>query len=105
MMFYWYFILQFNYCVGQKLATLDSTHSRDHEEDQENLPVTAMPTIDASVTVRSQIIFFQQNYFDEIGNTPTYIANVIYPALSFLNSSVTVSTLHINEIPLLYQDQ
>ena len=57
------------------------------------------------MTVRPRIIFFQQNYFDEIGNTPTYVANVIYPALSFPNSLVTVSTLHIHDIPLLYQDQ
>ena len=97
--------------MGQKKPTPDSTKSRDHEEDQHNLSVTAMPTIDAFVTVRPQIIFFQQNYFDEIGNTPTYVANVIYPALSFLNLSVTVSTLYIHDIyhiydaPLLYQDQ
>ena len=102
MLFYWYFILRFNYCMEQKLTTLDSTQSRDHEEDQQNLPVTAAPTIDAYVTVTPQIIFFQQNYFDEIGNTPTYVANVIYPTLSFPNSSVTVSTHHMYDIPLLY---
>ena len=56
--------------MGQKLTTLDSTQSRDCEEDQQNLPVTVMPTIDSFVTVRLQIIFFQQNYFDEIDNTP-----------------------------------
>ena len=28
-----------------------------------------MPTIDAFVTVRLQIIFFQQNYFDELGSS------------------------------------
>ena len=66
--------------MGQKLTTPDSTQSRDREEDQQNLPVTDAPTIDAYVTVRLQIIFFQQNYFDEIGNTPTYVANATYPA-------------------------
>ena len=50
-------------------------------------------------------IFFQQNYLDEIGNTPTYVANAIYSSSSFLNLSVTVSTLHIYDTPLLYQDQ
>ena len=83
--------------MGQKKPTLDSTKSRDHEEYQHNLPVTAMPTIDALVTVRPQIIFFQQSYFDEIGNTPTYVANATYSAQSFLNSSITVSTLHMYE--------
>ena len=99
---YWYFILRFNYCTGQKLTTLDSTQSRDHEEDQQNLPVTAAPTIDAYVAVKLQIIFIQQNYFNEIGNTHTYVANVIYPAPSLPNSLVTVSTLHMYDIPPLY---
>ena len=91
--------------MGQKKTTLDCTENRDCEEDQQNLPVTATPTIDAFVTVRPQIIFFQQNYFDEIGSTPTYVANASYIAPSFLNWSVTVSTLHIYDIQLLYQDQ
>ena len=81
--------------MGQKKPTPDSTKSRDHEKDQHNLPVIAMPTIDAFVTVKPQVIFFQQNYFDEIGSTPTYVANAIYPAPSFPNLSVTVSTLRI----------
>ena len=102
MLFYWYFILRFNHCVGQKLQIPDSTQSRDHEEDQQNLPVTAMPTIDAFVTVRPQIIFFQQNYFEELGNIPTYIANTIYGAQSFPNPSVTVSTLLIYDTLPLY---
>ena len=91
--------------MGQKLTTPDSTQNRDHEEDQQNLPVTAVPTIDAFVTLRPQIIFFQQNYFDELGSTPTYVANTIYPAQSFLNLSVTVNTLHKYDILLLYHDQ
>ena len=44
--------------MGQKKATPDSTESRDHNADQQNLPVTATPAIDAFVTVRPQIIFF-----------------------------------------------
>ena len=105
MLFYWYFILCFNHCTGQKKTTPDSTESRDCDADQQNLPVTAMPTIDAFVTIRPQIIFFQQNYLDEIGSTLTYVANAIYPVPSFPNLSVTVSTFHIFEAPLLYWDQ
>ena len=67
--------------------------------------MTAAPTIDAFVTVRPQIIFFQQNYFDEICRTLTYVANTIYPVPSFPNLSVTVNTYHISDAPLLYQDQ
>ena len=98
-------VLLLNYCMGQKKTTPDSTKSRDHDEDQQNLPVTATPTIDSFVTVRPQIIFFQQNYFDEIGSTPTYVAHAIYPVASFPNLSVIVSTFHIFDAPLLYQDQ
>ena len=64
-----------------------------------------MPAIDAFVTVRSQNFFFQQNYSDEIGSTPTYVANAIYPVPSFPNFSVTVSTFQIFDAPLLYWDQ
>ena len=88
--------------MGQKMTTLDSTESRDHDEDQQNLPVTS---IDVFMTVRPQIIFFQQNYLDEIGSTPTYVANAIYPVPSFPNLSVTVSTFHIFDAPLLYKNQ
>ena len=85
MLFYWYFILHFSHCVGEKKTTPDSTKSRDHDTAQQNLPVTAAPTIDAFVTVRTQIIFLQQNYFDEIASSPTHVANAISPVLSFLN--------------------
>ena len=88
--------------MGQKLQTPDSTQSRDCEEDQLNLPLTATPTTDAYLTVRPQIIFFQQYYFDELDSIFTYVADNIYTAQSFLNPSVTVSTLHIYDTPLLY---
>ena len=91
--------------MGQKLQISDSTQGRDHEEDQLNLPVTAMPTTDAYLTVRPQIVFFQQNYFDELGSIFTCVANTIYMVQSFLNPSITVSTLHIYDTPLLYREQ
>ena len=79
--------------MGQKKTTLDSTESRDHNADQPNLPVTTAPAIDAFVTVRPQIIFFQQNYFDEICGTVTYVAKDIHPVPTLPNLPVTVSTL------------
>ena len=66
MLFYWYFILRFNHRVGHQLQISDSTQSSDHEEDQINLPVTATLTIDTYLTVRLQIVLFQQNYLDEV---------------------------------------
>ena len=105
MLFYWYFILRFNHYMGQQKTTPDSTESRDHNADQQSLPVTTAPTIDAFVTVRPQIIFFQQNYYDEICSTETYVANAIHPVPSLPSLPLTVSTLHISEAPILYQDQ
>ena len=62
-------------------------------------------SIDAFMTVKPQIIFFQQNYFDEICSTVTYVANAIHPVPSLPNLSVTVSTFHILEALIFYQDQ
>ena len=42
---------------------------------------------------------------DELDSIPTYIADTIYAAHNFQNPSVTVSTLHMYDTPLLYQDQ
>ena len=95
-LFYWYFILCFSHYTGQQKTTPDSTKSRDCNVDQQNLPETTAPAIDAFVTVRPQIIFFQQNYFDEICSTVTSIANAIHPVPSLPNLPVTVSTLHIS---------
>ena len=50
--------------MGLKETTPDSIDSRDCNADQQILPVTAAPAIDAFMIVRPQIIFFQQNYFD-----------------------------------------
>ena len=105
MLFYWYFILCFNHYTGQQNATPDSTKSRDRNADQQYLPVTTSPAIDAFVTVRPQITFFQQNYFVEICHTVTYVANAIHPVPTLLSLPVTVSTLHISEAPILYWDQ
>ena len=99
---YWYFILQFNHCAGHQLQILDSTQSRDYKEDHINLPVTAVPTINTYLTVRPQIVLFQQNYLDELYSISTYIADTIYAPQNFHNPPVTVSTLHVYETPILY---
>ena len=102
---YWYFILQFNHYTGHNLQIPDSTQSRDHKEDHINLPMTAVPTMDTYLTVRLQIVLFQQNYFDEVDSISTHIADTIYAAQNFCNPSVTVSTLHVYDTPIGYQDQ
>ena len=98
-------VFPFNHYVGQKLQILDSTQSRYHRDDQINLPMTAVLTIEAYLTVRPQIVLFPQNYLDELDSIPTYISDTIYAAQSFQNPSVTVCTLHVYDTPILYQDQ
>ena len=83
----------------------DSTQSRDHQEDHINLPVTGTATVDTYVMVRSQIVLFQQNSFEEFDCVSTYIADIVYAAQNFHNSSVTVSTLHAYDTPIVYRDQ
>ena len=97
---YWYFILRFNHYVEHQLQILDSTQSRDHEEDQINLPMTATPTIDTYLTVRLQIVLFFHNYLDELDSISTHIADTVYAAQNFHNPSVTVSTLHVYDTQL-----
>ena len=91
--------------MGHQLQILDSTQSRDLEEDQINLPVTAALTIDTYLTVRLQIVLLQQNYLDELDSISTHIADTIYAAQNFHNPSVTVSTLHVYDTPTVYQDK
>ena len=100
MLFYWYFILRFNHYTGQKKTALNSTKSRDHNRDQQILLVTTAPDIDAFLTVRLQITFFQQNYFDEICSIVTYVANSTHVVPTLPNLPVTVGTLHISEAPI-----
>ena len=88
--------------MGHQLQIPDPTQSRDHKEDQINLPVTATPTIDTYLTVRLQIVLFQQNYLDELDSISTYIADTIFAAQNFHNPSVTVSTLHVYDTPSAY---
>ena len=105
MLFYWYFILHFNHYTGQKKTALDSTKSRDCNGDQQILPVTTAPDIDAFLTVRPQIAFCQQNYFDEICSIVTYVANSTHVVPTLPNLPVTIGTLQISEAPILYWDQ
>ena len=95
-----YFMLQSSRWT--KETALDSTKSRDRKADQQILPVTSAPDIDALLTVRPQITFLQQNHFDEIFSIVTYVPNATHIIPTFPNLPVTVSTLQISEAPILY---
>ena len=104
-LFYWYFILCFNHHTEQKKTALDSTESRNHNADQQILPVISTLDIDTLLTVRQQITFLQKDHFDEIFSIVTYIANATHIIPTFPNLSVTVSTLQISEAPTLHHDK
>ena len=55
--------------------------------------------------VRPQIILFQQNPFEEFDCVSTYIADTVYAAQNFHNLSVTVSTLHAYDTPIVHRDE
>ena len=97
--------LCFNHHTGQKKTALDSAESRDHNADQQILSITSVPDIDAFLTVRPQITFFQQNHFDEICSIVSYLANATHIVPTLPNLPVTISTLQISEAPILYWDQ
>ena len=105
MLFYWYFLLRFNYYIGQKKTTLDSTQSRDHQTDLQILPETFLPDTDILITVRPQITFRQHNDIEEIFNAVTYVAKATYIIQTFPNSLTTVTTLQISAAPTLHQDR
>ena len=98
MLFYWYLILCFNHHVRQKETTPDSTQSRDHQTDQQILPVKFAPDTDALLTVRPQITFLQQNHFDEIFSIVTYVANATHIIPTFPHLPGTIITLQISPI-------
>ena len=64
--------------------------------------MTAVPTVDTYLTVRSQTVLFQQNYFEEFDCISTHIADTIYAAQNFHIPSVTVNTLHAYDILIIY---
>ena len=91
--------------MGHNLQIPDFTQCRDHEEDDINLPVMDMLTIDTYVMVRPQIVLFQQNSFEEFACVSTYIADTVYAAQNFHNPSITVSTLYAYDTLIVYSDQ
>ena len=82
----------------------DSNPSRDCEKEQHFL-VMDIPFTDVFITVKPWIIFFECDDFDEIGNIPTYEANITYSAPRCQTPLITVSTLHVYDTPLLHPDQ
>ena len=67
--------------------------------------MTDVPTVDIYITIRLQIVLFQQNSFDGFDCVSTYIADIVYAAQNFHNPPVTVSTLQAYDTPIVNRDQ
>ena len=65
-LFYWYFLLCFNYYIRPKETTPDSTQGRDCQSDQQALPEMLAPETEVLITVRPQINFLWHNCLNKI---------------------------------------
>ena len=100
MLFYWYFLLCFNYYIRPKETSSDSTQSRDQQLNQQTLPETPVPDTEVFITIRSQIIFLWHNCINKIFNIVTFTANA--PTL-YLHLPINLLQL-IPSIYLIQQD-
>ena len=105
MLFYWYFLLCFNFYIRPKETAPTSTQSRDPQSDQQTLPEMLAPDTEVLITLRPQINFLLHNCINKIFNVVTYTANATHIIPLFPNLPVTVSTLHISDAPRLHRDK
>ena len=106
MLFYWYFLLHFNYDIKQKERSSDCTKSRDQQIDlqvyQQIIPELLAPTTEIIRDIRPQIHFLQNNHIDEIPNISTFIANITHISQ---NLPVYTNIPHKYDPPKVQQDK
>ena len=102
-LFYWYFLLHFNYDIKQKERSSDSTQSRDQPIDlkacQQILPESLAPTKEIIRDIRPQIHFLWNSHFDEIPNTSTFTGNITYISQNIINLPVYANIPSIYDPP------
>ena len=96
--FYWYFLLCFNYDTKQKETSSDSTQSRDRQIDQEILPESSVPTQEIIRAIRPQIHFLRNSHIDEIYNILTFTGNITYISQNIINLPVYANIPHICDV-------
>ena len=109
MLFYWYFLLHFNYDIRQKKTSSDSTQSRDRQTDievyQQILPEAPAPDTEVLRPIRPQINFLWNRYINEIANILTFTCNITHIIQNFINLPVYASISHIFDPPKVQQDK
>ena len=107
MIFYWYFILHFNYHINHKERPSDSTQSRDQpiglETDYQIFSESQSPTTEIIRSIRQQIHFQQNSHIDEIPTTSTFAGNITHISQNIINLPVYVNIPHIYEPPKIQQ--
>ena len=101
MLFYWYFLLHFNYDIKQKETSSDSTQSRDQQIDKQILPEVPVPDTEVLRHIRPQINFpwNRNSHMNEIPNIVTFPGNITHVVQNFINLPVNASILHIFDPP------
>ena len=86
MLFYWYFLLCFNYDIRQTETSSDSTQSRDQQIDTEDyqqiLPEAPVPDTEVLIP---QINFLWNSHINEIPNILTFTGNISHIVQNFIN--------------------
>ena len=108
-LFYWYYILCFNYDIKQKERSSDSTQSRDRLMDleayQQILPELPAPITEIIIDIRPQIHFQQNSHIDEIPNTSTFTGNITYISQNIVKLLVYANIPCIYDPPKVQQDK
>ena len=109
-LFYWYFLLCFNYDIKQKeKRSSDLTQSRDRPIDleayQHILPESPAPTTEIIRGIKPQIHLLWNSYIDEIPNTFTFTGNITHISQNIINFFVYVNIPHIYDPLKVQQDK
>ena len=109
MLFYWYFLLCFNYNIKQKERSPDSTQSRDQPIDleayQHILPESPVPTTETIRDIRPQIHFIQNSHINEIPNTSTFTGHITHISQNIINLPVYANIPCICDPLKVHQDK
>ena len=109
MIFYWYFILHFNYNIKHNKISSDSTQSRgqptDLETDYQILPESQSPITEIIRSIRQQIYFQWNSQIGEIPTITTFTGNITHISQNIVNLHVCVNIPHTYELPKTQQDQ
>ena len=107
--FYWYFILHFNYNIKDKDRLPDSAQTRDQPIDlninYEALPESRSLTTEIIRSIRQQIYFQQNTHTDEIPIITTFTGNITHISQNIVNLPVYVNIPPMYELPKIQQNQ